>query len=118
MSPHHLRGRTRMVLGTGDSFWPSSSVVMPCSKAVASAMIDRIVHHADGLARRRHSYRLRDTKLALPSEREENKAHSANTNVAHTPVAENGLHFSDRCQPVILVDPHTKAIAPVCQIRP
>ncbi len=43
--------------------------------AVASAMIDRIVHHADVLTLKGHSYRLKDTKLTLPFEREENKAH-------------------------------------------
>jgi DNA replication protein DnaC len=43
--------------------------------AVASAMIDRIVHHAEVLTLKGHSYRLKDTKLTLPSERNENKAH-------------------------------------------
>jgi DNA replication protein DnaC len=43
--------------------------------AVASAMIDRVVHHADVLTLKGHSYRLKDTKLTLPSERAENKAH-------------------------------------------
>jgi DNA replication protein DnaC len=43
--------------------------------AVASAMIDRIVHHADVLTLKGHSYRMKDTKHTLPSERAENKAH-------------------------------------------
>jgi DNA replication protein DnaC len=43
--------------------------------AVASAMIDRIVHHAEVLTLKGNSYRLKDTKLTLPSERNENKAH-------------------------------------------
>jgi DNA replication protein DnaC len=42
--------------------------------AVASAMIDRIVHHAEVLTLKGNSYRLKDTKLTLPSERSENKA--------------------------------------------
>lgn len=41
---------------------------------VASAMIDRIVHHAEVLTLKGHSYRMKDTKLTLPSERAENKA--------------------------------------------
>ena len=43
--------------------------------AVASAMIDRIVHHAEVITLKGNSYRLKDTKLTLPSERTENKAH-------------------------------------------
>ena len=43
--------------------------------AVASAMIDRIVHHAEVLTLKGNSYRLKDTKLTLPSEKTENKAH-------------------------------------------
>ena len=38
-------------------------------------MIDRIVHHAEALTLKGHSYRMKDTKLTLPSERAENKAH-------------------------------------------
>ncbi len=44
-------------------------------QAVAAAMIDRIVHHADILTLKGASYRLRDRELSLPSERTENKAH-------------------------------------------
>jgi len=43
--------------------------------AVASAMIDRIVHHAEVLTLKGNSYRLKDTNLTLPSEKTENKAH-------------------------------------------
>jgi hypothetical protein len=41
-------------------------------------------------------YRLKDTKLTLPSEKTENKAHEATNNVAHNSVAGNGPLFSDR----------------------
>lgn len=43
--------------------------------AVASAMIDHIVHHAEVLTHKGNSYRLKDMKLTLPSEKTENKAH-------------------------------------------
>ena len=43
--------------------------------AVASAMIDRIVHHAEVITLKGNSYRLKDTKLTLPSARDENQAH-------------------------------------------
>jgi hypothetical protein len=41
---------------------------------VASAMIDRIVHHADVLTLKGHSYRMKDAKITLPSQRAENQA--------------------------------------------
>ena len=43
--------------------------------AVAAAMIDRIVHHSEVLTLKGTSYRLKDTKLTLPSERTENTTH-------------------------------------------
>jgi len=43
--------------------------------AVESATIDRIVHHAEVLTLKGNSYRLKDTKWTLPSEKIENKAH-------------------------------------------
>lgn len=41
---------------------------------VASAMIDRIVHHAEVITLKGNSYRLKNTKTTLPSEKQENKA--------------------------------------------
>ena len=41
---------------------------------VASAMIDRIVHHAEVITLKGGSYRLKNTNTTLPSEKEENKA--------------------------------------------
>ena len=52
-------------------------------RAVASAMIDRIVHHAEVLTLKGNSYRLKDTKLTRHSEENENKAHQATNDVAH-----------------------------------
>jgi len=41
---------------------------------VASAMIDRIVHHAEVITLKGSSYRLKNTNTTLPSEKQENKA--------------------------------------------
>jgi DNA replication protein DnaC len=41
---------------------------------VASAMIDRIVHHAEVITLKGNSYRLKNTKTTLPNEKQENKA--------------------------------------------
>ncbi len=41
---------------------------------VASVMIDRIVHHAEVITLKGSSYRLKNTSMTLPSEKQENKA--------------------------------------------
>lgn len=56
-------------------------------------MIDRIVHHADVLPLKGNSYRMRDTRLTLPSEKTENKAHYA-TNTWPTIQLPKTDHFS------------------------
>ena len=42
--------------------------------AVTSALINRIVHHAEVLTLKGTNYQLEDTKLTLPSEKTESKA--------------------------------------------
>lgn len=72
--------------------------------AVASEMIDRIVHHVEVLTLEGTSYRIEDTKLTLPRERVKNTAHEATRNVVpiHLPKTDyfseivNNVHLSRR----------------------
>jgi len=45
-----------------------------CNHVVASAMIDRIVHHAEAITHKGSSYRLKNTNTTLPTEKYEYKA--------------------------------------------
>jgi len=44
-------------------------------QALASSMIDRIVHDAEVLTLKGNSYQLKDAKLTLPSEKTKNQVH-------------------------------------------